>query len=59
MTCGKVEVDNKYEIEEDARTLIRAEEIKMDSKRRKSALAHLKKQKDQISAVETSHSKGK
>jgi hypothetical protein len=45
-------MDKKYEAEEDARTLIRAEEVKSNSARRKAAFNELKKQKSNIDSVQ-------
>jgi hypothetical protein len=44
--------DEKYQIEDDARTLMRAGEIHQDHKRHKNAMGHLKKQKRAITSME-------
>lgn len=44
--------DDKWQIEDDARTLVRAEEIRKESKRYDKALAHLQGQKEVITSVE-------
>jgi hypothetical protein len=36
--------DDKYEMEEDARTLMRAHEVRKDKKRHKRAMDHMSKQ---------------
>jgi hypothetical protein len=38
------QVDEKWQAEDDGRTLTRAQEIRLDEKRHKAALGHLKKQ---------------
>jgi len=43
--------EKQWQAEDDARTLMRAEEIKNDPKRRKAALAVLKKQQQYIATI--------
>jgi hypothetical protein len=46
-------IDKDYQAEDDARTLTRSQEIRMDGKRHTAAVGHLKKQhKAVMSAVE-------
>jgi hypothetical protein len=47
-----IEADKSWQAEDDARTLLRAEEIKKDAKRLNAAKAHLKKQKDAIMSID-------
>lgn len=44
-------IDAKYQAEDDARTLMRAEEIKRDASRIKAAKAQAKKQMEELSRV--------
>lgn len=45
-------IDKKWEAEDDLRTLMRAEEIKCDSKRLKAAREMLKAKKEELKDVE-------
>ena len=45
--CDNVENEKKWQAEDDARTLMRAEEVKSDKARLKAALAILKEQNEQ------------
>jgi hypothetical protein len=47
------QIGKNYQAEDDARTLIRSQEVRMDNKRHSMALGHLKKQHEAaMSAVE-------